>query len=209
VELFNEEVSETGTRFRWSALTHEATFQTVAVEDQGMFVGSGGILAVADEYNYIISDTMWDRTGRFPVAGPTSTLNWQAKKALNYTTGPFPEYRIRANRLLFSPIPAASHDIFFEYASKKFVYNPDEDTYGQVFSTNDSVPVLDCDLIMQGVRWRWKMAKGFQYAEEKRTHELDVANASSRDAGRKRLSLAGGNSIGGGQRVGDLRTTQL
>lgn len=208
VELFNEELYETGKK-RWTVITHEATFTTLAQQDQGVFFGTGGILAPSDHYNYIVSDTMWDRTSRQPILGPDSTVDWQTKLAVQYTSGPYPSYRIRGNRLWMLPIPSVGHDVYFEYMSKKYVYDPSADTYGPTFTTNDSVPVLDPDLLMQGVRWRWKMVKGFPYAEEKRMHELDVLDASSRDGGRKKLSLSGGNSVQTGQRSGDLTSTAL
>lgn len=208
VELFNEEVAETGTRYRWTALTHETSFVTLNQEDQGQFID--GIVPLHGLFNYIVSDTIWDRTARQPIPGPESSEDWQTRLAVRYTSGPFPNYRIRANRLLMQPIPAAGHEVFFEYASKRFTYDADSDTYGPEFISNDSVPVLDSDLVMQGVRWRWKMAKGFQYEEEKRTHQLACMDASSRDGGRKKLSLAGGNNIlAGSRRVGDLTTTQI
>jgi hypothetical protein len=208
VELFNEVVTEIGTRHRWQALTHEATFVTQNQEDQGEFVG--GIVPEDSQFNFIISETMWDRTARQPIPGPDSSFDWQARHAVQYTSGPFPNYRLRANRLLLLPVPAAGHTVAFEYASKRFVYDPSGDTYGPEFTTNDSVSVLDSDLIMQGVRWRWKLVKGFPYAEEKRIHELDVLNASSRDSGKKTLSLGGGNSVlAGRRRSGDLTTSEL
>lgn len=207
VELFNEEVYELGTKYRWQALTKEGSFVTVATEDQGVFFGAGGVLAESTQYNHIISETMWDRTSRQPIPGPESSFDWQARKALQYTSGPFPNYRILGNRLFLSPIPAAGHSVYFEFSSKAFVYNPGDDTYGPTFTANESVPVLDSDIIMAGVRWRWKAAKGFQYTEEKRTYELDAATASSRDSGRKTLSLGGGNTVlAPGRRSGDLTT---
>lgn len=209
LELFNEEVYETGTRYRWQRLTEETSFTTAAQEDQGVFVGAGGILTDSDHYSYIISDTMWDRTARQPVIGPESTTDWQTRLALAYTSGPFPRFRIRANRLLMSPTPSADNDVYFEFATKKFVYDPNADTYGATFEDNEAVPVLDSDLIMQGVRWRWKMVKGFPYAEEQRTHQLDVLNASSRETGNKTLNLGGGNGLQQGQRSGDLTVTEL
>jgi hypothetical protein len=205
LELFNEEVDELGTLYRWSALTEEATFVSVATEDQGAFIGD--ILAASAQFNYIVSDTMWDRTAAHAILGPETSLDWQARKALSYTAGPFPNYRVRANRLLMLPVPTAGHTIAFEYGTKKHVYNPGADTYGDTFSENESVPVLDSAIIMAGVRWRWKMAKGFQYAEEKRTYEQRAATASGRDFGRKTLNLGGGNQAS--HRGGDITTTAL
>lgn len=210
VALFNNEVWETGTRYRWQILTEEATFVTVAQEDQGVFSGDGGILSESDLYNYIISDTMWDRTARQPIPGPDSTEDWQTRLAVQYTSGPYPNYRIRANRLLMLPIPAAGNDVYFEYATKKFTYDANSDTYSNRFQTNDDVPVLDSDLIMQGVRWRWKMAKGFQYAEEKKLHHLACLDAATRETGNKRMNLAGGNTVlSGNRRSGDMTTTAI
>lgn len=209
VELFNEEVYELGTLYRWAEHTEEATFVTTAAEDQGVFFGAGGILPPATLFNYIISDTMWDRTARQPIPGPKSTLDWQARKALQYTSGPFPTYRIRANRLLLLPVPAAGHNIYFEFAKKNFVYTASGDTYGATFMSNEAVPVLDCDIIMAGVRWRWKRAKGFAYSDEKKAWDSLATTACGRGTGNETLNLGGGNTISSGARGGDWSTRQI
>jgi hypothetical protein len=208
VELFNEEVYELGTQFQWQALTKEVTFSTVADEDQGVFYGDGGLLLPATMFHYVISDTMYDRTSRVPIPGPLSSEDWQTRKALGYTTGPYPQYRVRDNRLILLPQPAAGHTVAFEYANKKFVID-DAGDYDFEFTDNDQRPVLDCDVIMAGVRWRWKAAKGFPYAEEKRTWERAALNAGGRQVGNMKLNAGGGNSASSGGRGGNWTSSAI
>src|SRR6185436_2826372 len=99
--------------------------------------------------------------------------------------------------------------VAFEYALKSFCYQATGDTYTSTFTTNETVPVLDCDIIMAGVRWRWKRLKGFVYADEKKAWEALAVTASGRGTGNETLNLGGGNSVMSGGRGGDWTSRSL
>jgi hypothetical protein len=44
--------------------------------------------------------------------------------------------------------------------------------------------------MLKGIEWRWRKAKGTEYAEEFNSYEAMIANAVARDGTAKRVSLA-------------------
>lgn len=188
VALANEEGQELASRYLWTALIREKTFTTIANEDQGVLATA--ILAAADGFDYIINDTLWNRTIRYPLPGGTPPAQWQAEKAFT-TTGAYARYRIRGGHLLMLPAPAAGLTIAFEYKTANWRSNVTTDVFGNSFAADTDYPLLDSRLITLGLVWRWKASKGLQYSENFQTYEAAVADAMARDGTKKPVSMNG------------------
>lgn len=181
-----EECIDLAGRHPWTALINEATFSTIAAEDQGTlqsFANPNGL-------KYILNNVMWNRTTRVPVFGPVDAQNWQALKAM--TTGPFTQYRFRGvagaqAHLLLSPIPAVGQTIAFEYVTFNWCLNGV--TPAKVFVADTDTILLDEDLVSAGLKWRWKKEKGLTYAEDFNSYERQVANAIGRDGTKRTLHM--------------------
>ena len=183
LSLCEEEGQELGERYPWQALQKEATFTTVAAQLQTT------VAAVTTGFKYIVNDTIWNRTLRRPVYGPASQQSWQQKKAMQFT-GPFNSFRIIADAINFYPNPTAGQTCAFEYITDSWVTT----SVGGVSSlwTNDAdTPKLNDQLIILGLIWRWKAAKGLDYAEDFAKYDRRVLDAAARDAGKPTLSLDG------------------
>ena len=177
VGLANEIGEDLIIRRNWTNLIREATFTSVAGEDQGLMTD-----LAPDNFYKVLNDTMFNRTRRLPLYGPRNSQQWQMFKSLPFT-GPFYQYRIRQGRLMTIPALPAGHIIAFEYVSKAICYNANENAY-KVFFTNDEDEVLlDPNLMLKGLRWRWKAEKGFPYLEEFRAYEVAAANMAAADGG--------------------------
>lgn len=176
--LLEEEGNDLTMRGDWEMLTREASHTTTATEDQGALddIATNG-------FRSIKNDTIWDRSSRLPVLGPMTPKNWQAMKAL-VTQGPRYTYRIRNGNLLVNPAPAASLSWYFEYMSKNWILGSDGTTYKQYFTADDDTMLLPEDLLLVGLRWRWKKEKGLEYAEDFRTYEMQVKNYLGNDGGK-------------------------
>lgn len=173
--LLEEEGQDLSMRADWEVLTLQAEHTTTAVEDQGAIedIASNG-------FRSIKNDTIWDRTTILPVLGPMSPKNWQAMKAL-VTQGPRYRFRIRGGHLLVNPAPTAGDSWYFEYMSKNWILGSDGTTYKQYFTANDDTMLLPEDLLLLGLRWRYKKEKNLEYAEDFRTYEMQVKNALGND----------------------------
>ncbi len=183
--LANEEGQELAARpgAGWQALQNEATFTTVATESQGAITD----LADAD-FKYILNNIMWNRTLLRPVYGPLGPQDWQALKARN-VNGPFNQYRMRGNQVLFMPAPTAGETIAFEWVSKNWVTTSTGTS--SCWTADSDTGLLDEQIMTQGVIWRWKAAKGLEYSEDFNKYEGLVVDAIGRDGGKSTLNLGG------------------
>lgn len=186
VQLLEEEGRDLAARGPWQGITFEATWSTTAAEDQGALT-----TLASNGFSYIKNGTFWDRTSRLPVLGPLSDSEWSAMKGLG-TTGSRYAYRIRGGKLLANPTPTASLTWAFEYASKNWILGIDGTTYKSAFTLDTDTVLLPEELLIMGLRWRWKREKGLDYSEDMRTYELQVKDALARDGGKRTLSMSGG-----------------
>lgn len=195
VALANEEVQELAARYPWTVLQNEAGFTTVGAESQGTLIGT--IIPSGQKLGYVIGETMWNRTQKINVPGPMSPQAWSAVKGLTNSGGFWSRYRIRANQLLFYPAPAAGQSVFFEYVSESAVLSGDGSVPKTAFNSDSDVPLLNDRLIRLGLKWRWKAAKGLDYAEDFDTYEAAVADAMARDGTKRILDMGRSSPIDG------------
>lgn len=184
-ELLNEEGSELASRYDWSRLIREATFNTLAQEDQGELET---IIGAPNAYRHIVNETIWNRTTKEPIYGPRAPRIWQGFKAL-VVTGPYPEYRIRGGNLLMIPTPSAGDSCYFEYVTKNWIESSDGVSQRSRIANDEDVFLLDDELIRQGVIWRWRAAKGLDFSSDYQKYESRVIDAMAKDGTKPRLSL--------------------
>ncbi len=188
--LLNEEGQELAARYDWQALTREATFTTVATEDQGSLQT---IIGAANSFRHVINETIWNRTTLEPIYGPRSPGIWQGLKALT-VTGPYPEYRIRGGNILFMPVPAAGNNCYFEYVTKNWATDSTGAAQRSLLTADEDIFLLDDEILLSGLTWRFKQAKGLEYGEDFRKYESKVVTAMAKDGTKSRKSL-GGNTF--------------
>lgn len=183
--LLNKEGKELARRPEegWQALTFEANFTTVATENQTL------VSAVAPNYRFIINDTIWNRSQRRPVFGPLSPQMWQKQKGW-FPQGPYSQYRIEQNYIKFMPVPAAGESCYFEYVTKNWVTTATGTA--ESFTADTDTSLLDEYILTLGLIWRWKAAKGLDYADDFRTYQAHVDTAIARDVPRNILRMDNG-----------------
>jgi len=181
--LCEEEGQEQATRYAWQTLQNEATFTTVAAQVQT------SISSITTGFDYIVNDTIWNRTLRRPVYGPNSEQEWQQKKAIQLN-GPFNSFRIIGDSINFYPNPAAGQTCAFEYITKNWITTSAGST-SSVWTNDADTPKLNDQLVMLGLVWRWKQAKGLDYAEDFAKYERRITDAMGRDAGKQVLNMDG------------------
>lgn len=180
-----DEVLEDLTRWKWQETTYEATFTSIASESQG------DIRTIAPKgFNVIKERTFFNRTQNLRVEGPLSEEEWQAIKATSFQTLKY-YWRLQQNQLLLSPAPPAGLEFAFEYKSKAFVYNVNDNEYKTTFTKDNDEFLLDERLVTSGIRWMWRKEKGLSYGEEFTRYEALAAELSGTSGGKKVLSMAG------------------
>lgn len=183
--LANGEGRALASRYPWAALTHEATFTTLAAELQGTLAS----MTSGQAFAYIVNDTIWNRTQQRAVVGPKAPRDWQALKAAS-VTGPWNEYRIRNGALYFIPAPAAGETCAFEYQSASWCTDAGGATYYDRFNSDTDLILLPAECFYAGLKWRWLQRKGLEYGEAFADYERLVADAMARDGTKPVLNLA-------------------
>jgi hypothetical protein len=123
------------------------------------------------------------------VYGPKSQQDWQQSKAMQIN-GPFNSYRIIADAINFYPVPAAGQTCAFEFISRNWI-NTSVGATSSYWTNDTDTPKLDSQLIVLGTIWRWKQAKGLDYAEDFSKYERRINDAMGRDASKPILNANG------------------
>lgn len=168
--------------YDWDELIKEATFTTVAQENQGE------VQTIAPGLKKFINETQWNRDIIYPVTGSITPQQYQAYKARGFSSV-YSQFRVRGKDFLMYPAPAAGEDIYFEYVTKNWISASDDSTIKSRWTADDDYALLDEDIITLGVIWRWLKAKNFDYSEDFRTYEIRKMNAMARNGGKMRKNL--------------------
>jgi hypothetical protein len=187
--LANVEGRNLAKRHNWQVLTSEHTFTTTATAVQ--LTAS----ALPTDFNWIIPETMWNRSSRRRVYGPIDNQEWQGIKgsAVNSID---PAFRIKGNTILLTPNPTTGHSIYYEYVSKNWCQSSGG-TAQSVWTADSDTGKLDENIMKLGIIWRFKAVKKMDYATELSNYEREVTDAIMRDGSRPRLST----NVVSGQRV--------
>lgn len=185
--LLNEELLELRTwpDTYWRKLMRQKTFVTVAADTQTDD-------PIAEDYDHMIDNSMWDRTACRPVVGPISPQTWQAWKARPVLTSIIYGYRLRGNEFLTAPNPPAGDTVAYEYISKWGVYSDGADEPDQEeFTADTDTSVFNETMMQRGLRWRFLRAKGLSYSQEYQEWITLVQREAARSKGIPTLNTAG------------------
>ena len=188
--MADEEGKELSRRHTWQALTLEKTFTSLAQTIQ-----TSALPADMGNPKRFVQASMFNRTRKRRVTGPLSPEEWQANQALSVSllTDAF---RVRGNELLITPTPTAGDTYAFEYISSYWV-DTDGDGAGEAeaWDADDDTTLLSDDLMTLGIVWRFRKARGLDYAEEFNIYEREVAQARMRDGSARVINYAYDDTI--------------
>lgn len=174
--LLEEGGADLADRGDWQELNREATWTTLANEDQGLITTLAPF-----GYKSLLPQTLWDRTALLPLLGPSSPSTWATEEAL-VIKGPRYSFRLRGNHFLSIPAPPAGSTWAFEYTSESWVSNAAGTVFSDTFSADTDIILLRSKIVMADLRWRWKKEKGVPYGEDFNSCERLVNNALGRSA---------------------------
>jgi hypothetical protein len=185
--LLNEEIAELKKwpDCYWRKLIRQHTFTSEASDVQTDD-------PLPDDLEYIIPNTMWDRTMTRPCLGPIDPQVWQAWKARPILTSVLWGWRLRGNEFLTAPNPPAGDTVAYEYISNLAVYASGDATPTKPYFTADTdTSVFDPIMVERGVRWRFLSQKKMPYQQEYQTWISLVQREASRNKGMPILNASG------------------
>lgn len=170
--LVHEIVEEiVGDSYTYSALQYQTTFTTVEGHDQGAL----STLA-PNGFQHIIPDTVWNRSADLQVLGPVSAQEWQNLLAQGYT-GTCYRYRVQGGNLHLIPsvtASAAGETIAFEYSSTWAVKDSGGNPKAQFTEDTDTFALPE-DILLLGLRWKWREEKGLDYGSLRESYQRQLA----------------------------------
>lgn len=168
----------------WESLIKRNEFVTVAGQ-QGYDFPS--------DYRKIIPSTQWNSDQRFRLYGPVTAQEWETIVNYNNQTEVTYYFRIFDGKFRLHPTPSQVQNLVYEYISSDWVLDADGTTTKSLFSADTDTTILDDDLIVMDIVWRYKKAKGFDYMEDKREFE-SMRNMRLGDSHSARvINMASGN----------------
>lgn len=182
--LANETVEELNSRYRWVQLVTPYEFNHNDDSDYGALTISGPAADVVDWKAYE-QRTLWDVTAGLELIGPVPEKDWQAMVNLNISAGRY-SFRFYGAKLFIFPAPTVPADVDFrlEYYSSAPVLDTDGTTVKDRYAADTDTCRLPTQLVIDGLRWRYKKEKGLPYAEDKDTYEMACAQSAS-DSGQE------------------------
>lgn len=130
---------------------------------------------------------MWkDGTPSTPLLKASDDLFLAMKVAVSQPTIPY--WRLFGESIEFYPVPPAGDVYKLEYRSSYWISDENAATRRRRWAADTDFAVIPEELITLGLVWRYKASKGFDYAEDFRTYQIEVAKFSSVDDGRQTLT---------------------
>jgi hypothetical protein len=157
----------------WQALLKEHTITTANGTET---------YALPSDWARYVMETAWDATNYWPMKGSIHPQLWQAlKRGIASTPSSRKEYRVRGNLVYIYPIPTATETLVLEYARNTPWTDSTGVTYRAAATADGDIPVVPSYLLELEMLWRWRRAKGLDYAEEKNEAEYEIMRAFGMD----------------------------
>ena len=137
---------------------------------------------------FMTGDPMWiDESPELPLQMVNDDEMLRYKVAQTDPVNPV--WRLFGDTIEFYPAPDNGDAIKLEYRSKYWVIDETLVTRRARWAADTDVSLLPERLISLGIVWRFKQAKGFDYAEDYRTYQIECAKAGASDNGRQTIRL--------------------
>lgn len=169
--------------FAWTHLQREYTFATVAGQ---------GTYPLPPDFDRLMDQTAWNRTGVMPLQGPLAAQGWQVLRALVSTGAVGMWFRIVGNLVQLQPVPGSEQNLSYEYVSRYWVQPegqtaPSSDTP----SAGTDTLLFDRRLLVTALKLAFRKAKGFDTSAAQADYEDARARAQGGDGAAPVLSLNG------------------
>jgi hypothetical protein len=120
--------------------------------------------ALPADFNKMLNSSSWNRTTRFPVAGPMSGQAWEYLQALPNAATITLLFMQNQDQFLVYPTPSSVQTIAYEYLSSYWVAPAGTRTLDKTTASSD-VLYFDPELLVLGLKLEFLGEKGFPTAK--------------------------------------------
>lgn len=142
------------------------------------------------DFKRLLPDTIWNQTTDRKVAGPIDDVEWAIANGVPITSGICQYAMIRYDGFHIFPAPTAADTIAYDYVINTPVQATGAGAYKTAFSVDTDVYLLGDRLLTLGVVWRYKAAKGRDYAEDMKSYEMALAATAASMRGSRAITIA-------------------
>lgn len=193
--ILNEEMSELVTRGDWPQLHFVKTFNHSGGNAASDYLGfvfhptDGPYLDPSFRYHY--NWTLWDTTNEQLVRGPMTHVEWRNMLASGVNPTTSYNYKRSTTGLHIWPVPNPLNTVLFsiDLMMRQGIVNQAGTVFQDLFLADTDTTLLPGEIILAGLRWRWKAEKGLPYAEQKALYETLVQSALSTDTGARDIHM--------------------
>jgi len=139
----------------WQSLKKEATFTSVAGEEQTGMLPS--------DFDRFVSDTMWNITDNIQILGSIPSNEWAGLKGSGYNDISKPKFVLRESKVLITPAMQAGKTITFEYITNEFVLDSLGNPQNRFLHDND-ISLIDEELLTLGTIFEYLHNEGLPFA---------------------------------------------
>lgn len=180
LRLANQEGRELSRRHDWQNLQIDYTVTALGAELQ---------TALPSDFDrFLPNPELWNRSTNQKYTGPTDARSWGQLKAAGITAGSPGWWRIFNNALYITPAPTAGDTLAIPYMSTQWCQSAVSVAQTKWTADTDTAKIPE-RLFTLGIVWRYRKAKGLDYAEDMASYEREVERACSRDRGNNILRL--------------------
>ena len=162
----------------WSALRNQRTFTGIAAQEQ---TGE----PPAAFHRFVPNTGLWNIEDRREVMGVMDNGTW-LKLTIDNVAAATEYWSFQQGIINILPVTDTSSTYRYAYVSKYWVRPTGATTNATdkaAFTVDTDFPILPDELLIQSVVWRWKQAKGLDYAEDMMTFERSKEKAIGDDRG--------------------------
>jgi len=183
LEISEDEGRELARYGNWKVLRREHTFITTATESQTNTHTPPDMAAFIDR-------TIWNRTTKRRLIGPLSSEEYQNYKA-NVSFPMLDTFYLRGTTWLMNPVPTAGNTIAYEYRSSYWCKKASDSTLQETWLADTDLGVLPERLMELGIIWRYKQARGLDWATDYDKYGFQVQQALAADQPRGVVDMSG------------------
>ena len=171
----------------WTVLTKEHTINTVNGQEEYLF---------PTDFQALVDGTVWSRSEYLAARGPLSPHQWQRQRSgLVGTVQLVPNYRLRRSSsglgrsFFLDPVPDGGEELVIEYTSTSWIVASDDVTFRERIEVDTDRPILSDELVELDLEWRYRNARGLDYAAALAEFEYERDKHIADDPGISTISL--------------------
>lgn len=143
------------------------------------------------DFQRAVPETFWNRTQHKKIMGPLNDQEWAIANGSSVSSATWQSAMFRYDGLHIYPAPSAADTGAYDYIINTPVQATGGGAYKTNFTVDTDVYLLDDRVLTLGVVWRYKQAKGREYAEDLKNYEMALAAKVRSDRGAARnLTIA-------------------